>query len=56
MISSGGGPGVNVLRRIITLDAAGNLDLLGWVIITLPICLALWMTPSRSLALRSETR
>jgi hypothetical protein len=56
IVASVGGPGVNVLIRIVTRGGAGPLDLLAWVLFTLPVCLAVWMLPPRGLALRSEPR
>ncbi len=56
IVASVGGPGVNVLLRIVTRGGAGTLDLLAWVLFTLPIALAVWMLPPRGLAPRSEPR
>jgi hypothetical protein len=49
------GPGLNVLLRIVNRGGAGNLDLLAWVLFTLPIALAVWMLPPRGLATRSKS-
>ena len=35
--------GVNVLLRIVTQGGASTLDLLAWVLFTLPIALAVWI-------------
>jgi hypothetical protein len=56
IVASVGGPGLNVLLRILTQGAAGTLDLLAWVLYTLPIALAVWMLPPRGLAPTSEPR
>ncbi len=56
IVASVGGPGLNVLLRIVTQGAAGTLDLLAWVFFTLPIALAVWMLPPRGLAPRSAPR
>ncbi len=56
IVASVGGPGLNVLLRIVTRGGAGTLDLLAWVLFTLPIALAVWMLPPRGLAPRSEPR
>ncbi len=56
IIASVGGPGVNVLLRIVTRGGANTLDLLAWIFFTLPICLAVWMLPPRGLAPRSQPR
>jgi hypothetical protein len=49
IVTSVGGPGLNVLLRIVTRGSAGNLDLLAWVLFALPICLAVWILPPRGL-------
>jgi hypothetical protein len=54
IVASVGGPGINVLLRIVTRGGAGTLDLLAWVVFTLPICLAVWILPPRGLALKNE--
>ena len=54
IVASVGGPGFNVLLRIVTRGGAGNLDLLAWVLFTLPIALAVWMLPLRDLGSRSK--
>ena len=56
IVASVGGPGFNVLLRIVTRGGAGNLDLLAWVLFSLPICLAVWMLPPRGLGRKSEPR
>ena len=56
IVASVGGPGVNVLIRIVTRGGASPLDLLAWVLFALPVCLAVWMLPPRGLALRGEPR
>ncbi|MGH8060093.1 MAG: hypothetical protein ACREOH_23130 [Candidatus Entotheonellia bacterium] len=56
IVASVGGPGFNVLLRIVTGGGAGTLDLLAWVLFTLPIALAVWMLPPRGLAPRGEPR
>jgi hypothetical protein len=54
IVGSIGGPGLNVLLRIVTRGGAGTLDLLVWVLFTLPVCPAVWMLPPRGLARRTE--
>ena len=54
ILASVGGPGLNVLIRIVTRVGASPLDLLAWVLFTLPISLAVWMLPPRGLGLRGE--
>jgi hypothetical protein len=49
IVASVGGPGLNVLLRIVTRGGADTLDLLAWVLFTLPIALAVWMLPPRGL-------
>ena len=56
IVASVGGPGVNVLIRIITRGGTSPLDLLAWVLFALPVCLAVWMLPPRGLAPRSAPR
>ncbi len=56
IVASVGGPGLNVLLQIVTRGGAGTLDLLAWVLFSLPICLAVWMLPPRGLAPRGEPR
>lgn len=56
IVASVGGPGFNVLLRIVTRGGAGNLDLLAWVLFSLPIALAVWMLPPRGLGRKSEPR
>ena len=56
IVASVGGPGVNVLIRIVTRGGASTLDILAWVIFVLPISLAVWMLPPRGLRLRGEPR
>ncbi len=56
IVASVGGPGFNVLLRIVTRGGAGTLDLLAWVLFTLPIALSVWMLPPRGLAPRGEPR
>lgn len=56
IFTSVSGPGLNVLLRIVNQGAAGNLDLLVWVLFTLPICLAVWMLPPRGPGARSKQR
>jgi hypothetical protein len=55
IVASVGGPGLNVLLRILTRGGAGTLDLLAWVLFTLPIALAVWMLPPRDLGRRGGT-
>ena len=54
IVASVGGPGLNVLIRIVTRVGASPLDLLAWVLFTLPVCLAVWMLPPRGLAPRGK--
>jgi hypothetical protein len=56
IVASVGGPGLNVLVGIATRGSAGTIDLLAWVLFTLPIALAVWMLPPRGLAPRSAPR
>ena len=56
IVASVGGPGFNVLLRIVTRGGTGNLDLLAWVLFSLPIALAVWMLPPRGLGRKSEPR
>ncbi|MCI0407984.1 MAG: hypothetical protein L0191_05365 [Acidobacteria bacterium] len=56
IVASVGGPGFNVLLRIVTRGGAGTLDLLAWVLFTLPIALAVWMLPPRGLGGKGEPR
>ncbi len=50
IVASVGGPGLNVLLRIVNRGAVSNLDLLAWMLFALPISLAVWMLPPRGLA------
>jgi hypothetical protein len=56
IVASLGGPGFNVLLLIVTRGGAGIIDLLAWVLFSLPICLAVWMLPPRGLGRKSELR
>ncbi len=56
IIASIGGPGLNVLLRILSRRGASTMDLLAWVLFTLPIALAVWMLPPRGLAPRSAPK
>lgn len=56
IVGSVGGPGLNILLRILTRGGAGPLDLLAWVLFTLPIALAVWILPPRGLGRKSEAR
>ncbi len=52
IIAAIGGPGVNVLIRIVSRGGAGAADLLAWLIFTFPISLAVWTLPPRGLGRR----
>jgi hypothetical protein len=56
IVASVGGPGLNVLVGIVTRGGAGTIDLVAWMLFTLPIALAVWMLPPRGLAPRSAPR
>ncbi len=56
IVASIGGPGLNVLLRILSRGGASTMDLLAWVLFTLPIGLAVWMLPPRGLVCRGQPR
>ena len=56
IVTSVGGPGLNVLVGIVTRGGAGTTDLLAWVLFTLPIALAVWILPPRGLGLLGPAR
>ncbi len=51
IVASVGGPGLNVLVGIVTRGSAGTIDLVAWMLFTLPIALAVWILPPRGLGL-----
>jgi hypothetical protein len=53
IMGSVGGPGLSVLLRILSRGGTSIMDLLAWLLFTLPIALAVWMLPPRGLGRRS---
>ena len=56
IVASVGGPGLNVLVGIVTRGSAGTIDLVAWMLFTLPIALAVWILPPRGLTRRNGSR
>ena len=56
VVASVGGPGLNVLVVIVTRGSAGTIDLVAWMLFTLPIALAVWILPPRGLTRRNGSR
>lgn len=56
VLASVSAPGLNVLVGIVIARRTDAMDLVVWVLLVLPICLAVWMLPPRDLGPRSSAR
>ena len=47
LVASVSAPGVNVLFKMLVIGRAAEIDLVVWVLLVLPVCLAVWLLPPR---------